>query len=153
MEQELETVKAVIGQGVEALAQSLEERRALEGELNQIHNIAQVDISTVFGSGPSTSTPVVQLAEVPNEVRALISDGMFYGTSRVLTSVVTHHPNLDFAAIYRGYADGWSADEIHALGESLVPHAQMVDEQVIAQWVMEARHSSMAEDVRWEDVV
>ena len=67
--------------------------------------------------------PIVQLAEVPNEVRPLILDGMFYGTSRVLTSVVTHYPDLDFMAICRGYADGWSADEIHALGESLVLHA------------------------------
>ena len=80
-------------------------------------------ISKVLESGPSTSTPVVQLVEAPNEVRALISDGMFYGTTGVLTSVVTHHPDLDFAVIYRGYADGWSIDEIHALRESLVPHA------------------------------
>ena len=107
----------------------------------------------VFGSGSSTSTPAVQLAEAPNEVWALISDGMFYGTSGVLTSVVTHHPNLDFAAIYRGYADGWSIDEIHVLGKSFVPCAQMVAEQVTAQWVMEARRSSMAKDVRWEDVI
>ena len=83
-------------------------------------------VSEVFRSGPSTSTPVVQLVEVPNEVRALISDGMFYGTLGVLTSVATHHPDLDFMAICRGYVDGWSAVEIHALGESLVPHAQMV---------------------------
>jgi len=76
------------------------------GELDQIHNIAQVVIFEVFGSGPSTSTPVVQLAEVPNEVRALISDGMFYETSRVLTSVAMHHPDLDFTSIYRGYANG-----------------------------------------------
>ena len=82
----------------------------------------------MFGSGPSTSTPVIQLAEVPNEVWALMSNGMFYGTSGVLTSVVTHYPDLDFMAIYRGYADGWSIDEIHALGESLVPHAQVVAE-------------------------
>ena len=60
----------------------------------------------MFGSAPSTSTPAVQLAEVPYEVWALISDGMFYGLSGVLTSVATHHPNLDFATIYRGYADG-----------------------------------------------
>jgi len=51
---------------------------------------------------------------------------------RVLTSMATHHPDLDFAAIYRGYADGWSVDAIHALGESLVPYAQMVAEQVSA---------------------
>ena len=79
-------------------------------------------VSEVFGSALSTSTPVVQLAEVPNEVRTLISDDMFYGTSRVLTSVVTHHLDLDFVAIYRGYVDSWSADAIHALGESLVPY-------------------------------
>ena len=102
----------------------------------------------MFGSGPSTSTPAVQLAEVLNEVRALISDGMFYGTSGVLTSLATHHLDLDFAAICRGYADGWSADAIHALGESLVPYAKMVAEQVSAQWVMEAHHSSMAEGMR-----
>ena len=82
-----------------------------------------VFIFEVFGLGPSTSTPAIQLAEVPNEVWALISDGMFYRTSGVLTLVATHHPNLDFMAIYRGYTDGWSANEIHVLGESLVPHA------------------------------
>ena len=110
-------------------------------------------ISKVFGPGPSTSTPAVQLAKVPNEVRELISDGMFYRTSRVLTSVATHHPNLGFVAIYIGYIDGWSADEIHALGECLVPYAQMVAEQVSAKWVMEACHSSMAEDACQEDVI
>ena len=67
--------------------------------------------------------------------------------------MVTHFPDLDFTAIYRGYADGWSADKIHALGESLVPHAQMVVEQVTTQWVMEAHRSSVAEDVLQEDVI
>ena len=110
-------------------------------------------VSEVFGSGPSTSTPAVRLAEVPKEIRALISDGMFYRTLGVLTLVVTHHSDLDFAAIYRGYVDGWSTDKIHALRESLVPYAQMVAEQVTAQWVMEAHHSSVAEDMRREDVV
>ena len=62
-------------------------------------------IFEVFGSGPSTSTPVVQLTDVLNEVRQLIFDDMFYGTLGVVTSVATHHPNLDFTAIYRGYAD------------------------------------------------
>ena len=66
----------------------------------------------------------------------------------MLTLVATHHPYLDFATIYRGYVDGWSADEIHALGESLVPYAQMVTEQVSAQWVMEAHRLSMAKDPR-----
>ena len=39
LEQELETVKAVVSQSMEALAQSLEERCALEGELDQLCNI------------------------------------------------------------------------------------------------------------------
>ena len=60
----------------------------------------------MFGSAPSTSTPAIQLAEVPTEVRVLISDRMFYEMSGVLTSVATHHPDLDFAAICRGYANG-----------------------------------------------
>ena len=57
---------------------------------------------------------------------------MFYRMSGVLTSMTTHHPNLDFTAICRGYTNGWNADAIHALGESLVPYAQMVAEQVSA---------------------
>ena len=77
----------------------------------------------MFRAASSTSTPTIQLAEVPDKVRALITDGMFYGTSGVLTSVVTHQPDLDFTAICSGYADGWSLDAIHALRESLLPHA------------------------------
>ena len=78
---------------------------------------------------------------------------MFYGTSGVLTLVATHHPDLDFTTICSGYTDGWSADAIHALGESLVPYAHMVAEQVFAQWVMEAHRSSVAEGVHQEDVI
>ena len=66
LERELETAKAGIGQSVEVLAKSLEERCALEGELDQICNVAQVVVSEVFGSAPSTSTPAIQLAEVLN---------------------------------------------------------------------------------------
>ena len=73
---------------------------------------------------------------------------MFYGTSGVLTSVATHHLDLDFAAIYSGYADGRSPGAIRALGESLLPCAQMVAEQVSAQLGMEARRASIAEGVR-----
>ena len=73
MEQDLETVKAMFGQNAEALAKSLEERCALEGELDQIHNVAQLIVSEVFRSAPSTSTFAIQLAEVPDEVRALIT--------------------------------------------------------------------------------
>ena len=40
MERDLEAAKAMIGQNAEALAKSLEERRALEGELDQIRNVA-----------------------------------------------------------------------------------------------------------------
>ena len=102
----------------------------------------------MFGSAPSTSTPIIRLAEVPDEVRALISDGMFYGTSGVLTSVATHHPDLDFAAICSGFTKGRSPDAIHALGESLLPCAQMVVEQVFVQWVMEARRANAAKGMR-----
>ena len=86
----------------------------------------------MFESALSTSMPAIRLAEVPDKVRVLISNGMFYGTSGVLTLVVTHHLELDFAAIYSAYIDGWSPDAIHALGESLLPCAQMVAEQVSA---------------------
>ena len=71
-----------------------------------MRNVTQVIVSEVFGLAPSTSTPAIRLAEVLDEVWALISDEMFYGTSGVLTSVVMYHPDLDFAAIYSGYADG-----------------------------------------------
>jgi hypothetical protein len=63
-----------------------------------------------------------------------------------------HHLDLDLAAMYRGYTNGWSGDAIHALDESLVPCTQVVAEQVFAQWVMEARHASMAEGVHQEDI-
>jgi len=75
----LETVKAAVSRSTEVLAQSLEDRHALEGELDQLRNVTQMVVSEVFASGPSTSTPAIQLAEVPNKVRVLISDGMFYG--------------------------------------------------------------------------
>ena len=91
--------KTTIGRNAEALAKSLEEWRALEGELDQILNVAQLIISEVFGSVPSTSVPTIRLAEVPDEVRTLITHGLFYGASRVLTSVATYHPGLDFATI------------------------------------------------------
>ena len=86
----------------------------------------------VFGSASSTSTPAIRLAEVPDEVQALITDGMFYETSGVLTSVVMHHLELEFTTIYSGYTDGWCLEAIHELGESLLPHAQLVAEQVSA---------------------
>ena len=60
--------KATIDQNAEALAKSLEERCALEGELDQMCNVAQVVVSEVFWSTPSTSTPAIRLVKVPDEV-------------------------------------------------------------------------------------
>ena len=77
---------------------------------------------------------------------------MFYGMLRVVTLVATHHPDLDFTAIYSGYANGWSPEAIHALGESLLPHAQLVVERVSTQWVMEAHHASADESTCQEDI-
>ena len=112
MERGLETAKAMFGQNAEALAKSLEERRALKGELDQIHNVAQLVVLEVFRSAPSTSVPAIQLAEVSDEVWALITHGLFYGASGVLTSVATYHPDLDFTTICSGYADGLSTEDI-----------------------------------------
>jgi len=70
----------------------------------------------------------------------------------MLSSVATHHPDLDFDTICSGYADGWSAEDIHSLGESMLPLAQLVAEQVSAQWVMDARRANVAEGVCQEDV-
>ena len=123
-------VKVPLSRNAEELAKSREERRALEGDLDQIHNVAQLVISDIFGSAPSTSAPTVQLAEVPDVVRDLIRTGLFYGASGVLTSVVMHHPNLDFAAIYSGYAEGLSMEDIQSIGEGLLPHARSVADQV-----------------------
>ena len=106
LERELEMAKVAIGWSTEALAKSLKEQCALEGALDQMRNVAQVVVLEVFGSALSTSTPTIRLAEVLDKVQALISDGMFYGTSGVLTSVATHHPDLDFATICSGYVDG-----------------------------------------------
>ena len=81
LERYLEMIKATLSHNAEELAKSHGERRALKGDLDQIRNIAQLIVSDVFGSVPSTSAPVVQLAEVPNAVRDLIRSGLFYGAS------------------------------------------------------------------------
>ena len=70
----------------------------------------------------------------------------------MLTSVATYHPDLDFATICSGYADGWSTEDIQSLGESLLPQARLVAEQVSMQWVMDARPVDMAGSMRQEDV-
>ena len=63
-----------------------------------------------------------------------------------------HHPNLDFATICSGYAEGLSTEDIQSLGESLLPHTRLVAKQVSAQWVMDARREDMARSVRQGDV-
>ena len=40
---------------------------------------------------------------------------------------------------------------IQAIGESLLPHARSVSEQVSAEWVMEVRCEDMARSMRGED--
>ena len=57
LERDLETIKATFSRNAEELAKSREERRALEGDLDQIRNVAQLIVSDVFGSAPSTSAP------------------------------------------------------------------------------------------------
>ena len=76
---------------------------------------------------------------------------MFYEASGVLTSVATHHPNLDFATICSGYAEGLSMEDIQSIGESLLPHARSVSEKVSAQWVMDVHHEDMARSMHGED--
>ena len=151
MERDLETAKATIGWNTEALAKSLEEQRALEGELDQIHNVAQLIVLEVFGSAPSTSALAVQLAEVPDAVRELITSRLFYGASGVLTSVAMHHPNLDFDTICSGYAEGLSTEDIQSIGESLLPHTRSVADQVSAEWVMDVHCEDMARSMCGED--
>ena len=85
-------------------------------------------------------------------VQDLIRSGLFYGASGVLTSVVTHHPNLDFAAICSGYAEGLSMEDIQSIREGLLPHARSVAEQVSAHCVMDIHHEDMARSMRGEDV-
>ena len=63
-----------------------------------------------------------------------------------------HHLNLDFATICSGYADGLSTEDIQSIGESLLPHARSVVEQVSAQWLMEVHHEDMGRSVRREYV-
>jgi len=67
--------------------------------------------------------------------------------------VVTYHPDLDFATICSGYADGCSMEDIQSLGESLLPHIKLLAEQVSMRWVMDACCEDMARSVRQGNVV
>ena len=68
LERDLEMTKVTLGWNTKERAKSHKERRALEGDLDQIHNIAQHVVLEIFGSVLSTSAPAVQLAEVLGEV-------------------------------------------------------------------------------------
>ncbi|XP_066308055.1 uncharacterized protein [Miscanthus floridulus] len=151
LEWDLETTKAMLGRRTEELAKSREERRALEGDLDQIRNVAQHIVSEIFGSAPSTSAPAVQLAEVLGEVRDLIRSGLFYGASGLLTTVGTHHPHLDFTTICSGYTEGMSMADIQSIEEHLLPHARSVADQVSAEWVMDVHREDLAKSTRGED--
>jgi hypothetical protein len=73
----------------------------LEEELGQLRSALAADLSGIRG-----------------EVMGLVTDGVFHGASGVLTSVVSHYLTLDFEAVRRGYASGWSADRLCKLGVS-----------------------------------
>ena len=65
--------------------------------------------------------------------------------------MATHHPNLDFAAIYDGYAEGLSMESILSIEERLLPHARSVSEDVSTEWVMDVRREDMAQSMCGED--
>ena len=66
--------------------------------------------------------------------------------------MATHHPNLDFAAICSGYAEGLSMEDIQSIREGLLPHARSMVDQVSVQWVMDVRREDMARSMHGEDV-
>ena len=67
--------------------------------------------------------------------------------------VGTHHPHLDFATIYSGYAEGMSMADIQSIGESLLPYTRSVADQVSTEWVMDVHHEDLAKSARGEDAV
>ena len=69
----------------------------------------------------------------------------------MLTSVATHHPNMDFTTICSGYAEGLSMEDIQSIEVSLLPHAWSVSEQVSAEWVMDVHRQDMARSMRGDD--
>jgi hypothetical protein len=82
---------------------------------------------------------IADISKIPGKVVGLITDGVFHGASRVLTLVASHHSTLNFEAVRRGYATGWSTDQLHELDQSLVPIAIAIAEATTAEWVKEAR--------------
>jgi hypothetical protein len=85
------------------------------------------------------SALVADLSQILGEVAGLITDEVFHDASGVLTSVVLHYPTLDFGAVGRGYAAGWSANLLCELGQSLEPVAMAIAEMTTAEWVKKTR--------------
>jgi hypothetical protein len=90
----------------------------LEEELGQLRSMARSLITEVLGPRPRSSALAADLSGIRGEVMGLVTDGVFHGASGVLTSVVSHYLTLDFEAVRRGYASGWSADRLCKLGVS-----------------------------------
>jgi hypothetical protein len=139
IESELAGTKEVIAWNLQALANSLERSMVLKEELGRLRVAARSVVTEVLGPRLGSSALVDDLSEVPGEVAGLITDEIFHGTSRVLTLVASHHPTLAFEAVGRGYAVGWSVDQLRELGQSLVPVAMVIMKATTTEWVREAR--------------
>jgi hypothetical protein len=59
-------------------------------------------VTEVIGPCPGSSALVADLSKILGEVVGLIIDVVFHGASGVLMLVVSHHPTLNFEAIWRG---------------------------------------------------
>ena len=114
-ESELPATQGVVTWNTQALADSLERSKVLEEDLSQFQGAAQSVVREVLGPRPGSSVLVVDPIEIPSNVAGLISNGVFRGTSGVLTSMSSHHPNLDFAVMGRGYTTGWTTDQLREL--------------------------------------
>jgi hypothetical protein len=117
----------------------LERNGILEEELGQLQGTALSVVTEILGPRPKSRALVADLSEIPGEMSEIITDGVLHGTSRVLMSVVSQYPTLDFGAIGRGYAAGWSADQLYKLEQSLEPVATVIAKMTTAMWVKEAR--------------
>ena len=76
------------------------------GNLNRSVMLPSLSSRRSSGQRQALARPVVQLTEVLDVVRDLITSRLFYGALGVLTSVAMYHLDLDFATICNRYADG-----------------------------------------------
>jgi hypothetical protein len=106
----------MVARSAQSRADSLERSKALEEELGQLRSVVRSVIMEVLGPHPGLSALVTDLLEIPGEVMGLVTDGVFHVASGVLTSMASHYPTLNFEAVRRGYATGWSADRLRELG-------------------------------------